>query len=65
MGAEQSSNQQQQSANASGGAIPRTRPVALPQRHDESGRNSPHPSVGSDADIPYVSYTINKPIGGN
>ncbi|GAB6033601.1 hypothetical protein CHUAL_013606 [Chamberlinius hualienensis] len=24
---------------------------------------SPRPSIGSDTDIPYISYTINKPIG--
>lgn len=37
----------------------------LTQSVDESGRSSPHPSIcSSDADVPYVSYTVNRPIGG-
>lgn len=33
----------------------------------ESGRPgsiSPGPSVCSDSDLPYISYTVNRPIGG-
>lgn len=67
MGAEQSSHHQHEpgsSRQAGGGAIPRSKSGPAAQQGDESGRSSPHPSVGSDADIPYVSYTVNKPIGG-
>ena len=35
------------------------------QTPDENGRSSPHPSLcSSDADVPYISYTVNRPIGG-
>lgn len=35
------------------------------QTSDENGRSSPHPSLcSSDVDVPYVSYTVNRPIGG-
>ena len=35
------------------------------QTLDDNGRSSPHPSLcSSDADVPYVSYTVNRPIGG-
>jgi len=67
MGIEQSSYQSPQprtgsTVSESGGAIPRSKPR---QDANESGRSSPHPSVcSSDADVPYVSYTVNKPIGG-
>lgn len=31
----------------------------------ENGRSiSPGPSVCSDTDLPYISYTVNRPIGG-
>lgn len=30
-----------------------------------SGSSSPGPSICSDNDVPYVSYTLNAPIGGN
>lgn len=26
---------------------------------------SPEPSVCSDSELPYISYTVNRPIGGN
>ena len=26
--------------------------------------SSPRPSISSDADLPYISYTVNRPIGG-
>ncbi len=54
-------------AARSTGAIPRvrTRQDSSLSFQDESGRSSPHPSDGSGgADVPYVSYTVNKPIGG-
>ena len=73
MGIEQSSYQQTGSpttANTgqkSTGAINRT----VTARQDSadgtngSGRSSPHPSLcSSETDVPYVSYTVNKPIGG-
>lgn len=31
----------------------------------ETGTISPEPSVCSDSDLPYISYTVNRPIGGN
>jgi hypothetical protein len=35
------------------------------QTLDDNGRSSPHPSLcSSDVDVPYVSYTVNRPIGG-
>jgi hypothetical protein len=74
MGIEQSSYQSPQprssstASTESGGAIPRSKPrqdSSNQQAANESGRSSPHPSVcSSDADVPYVSYTVNKPIGG-
>ena len=27
-------------------------------------RDSPRPSICSDGDLPYISYTVNRPIGG-
>ena len=73
MGIEQSSYQQTGSPTAantgqkSTGAINRT----VTARQDSadgtngSGRSSPHPSLcSSETDVPYVSYTVNKPIGG-
>lgn len=30
-----------------------------------NGSTSPGPSVCSDSDLPYISYTVNRPIGGN
>lgn len=74
MGIEQSSYQSPQprsssTASETGGAIPRRSKPRSQQNasvlSNESGRSSPHPSVcSSDADVPYVSYTVNKPIGG-
>ncbi|KAF2358911.1 hypothetical protein FHG87_010341 [Trinorchestia longiramus] len=31
---------------------------------DRSVSSSPRPSICSDADLPYISYTVNRPIGG-
>jgi len=28
------------------------------------GNTSPGPSICSDSDLPYISYTVNRPIGG-
>lgn len=41
--------------------------IANPVTGDENGRPgsiSPGPSVCSDIDLPYISYTVNRPIGG-
>jgi len=70
MGIEQSSIQQtvdSTSESRATGAIRRTNST-LRQNSAErngSGRSqSPHPSLcSSDKDVPYVSYTVNKPIG--
>lgn len=29
-----------------------------------TGTISPEPSICSDSDLPYISYTVNRPIGG-
>jgi len=66
MGIEQSTYQ---SANTSTdkvtGAIPKTKlRRGSTQASEGSGRSSPHPSLcSSDTDVPYISYTVNKPIG--
>lgn len=42
-------------------------PGADSQDFSENGRpgsTSPGPSVCSDVDLPYISYTVNRPIGG-
>lgn len=68
MGAEQSSEQ--------GKAVRKglRRGKSVPEYHveanvandeeDETGTNSPEPSVCSDSELPYISYTVNRPIGG-
>lgn len=33
--------------------------------NERNGSISPGPSVCSDSDLPYISYTVNRPIGGN
>lgn len=76
MGSEQSSLQRQGSLETSGPrqmVIRRQHTIAAPGRTDftensENGRPgsiSPGPSVCSDVDLPYISYTVNRPIGGN
>lgn len=55
------------------GAIKRQHTIANPgssqDNLEENGENfrsiSPGPSVCSDVDLPYISYTVNRPIGGN
>lgn len=32
--------------------------------HTKVRSSSPRPSISSDSDIPYISYTVNRPIGG-
>ena len=32
--------------------------------HPPPMSSSPRPSISSDADLPYISYTVNRPIGG-
>lgn len=40
--------------------------IANPSSADDGrpGSISPGPSVCSDIDLPYISYTVNRPIGG-
>lgn len=75
MGSEHSSIQRQGSLDKSGPKqfnIRRQHTIATPGRSDfcentENGRPgsiSPGPSVCSDVDLPYISYTVNRPIGG-
>ncbi|KFM82182.1 Loss of heterozygosity 12 chromosomal region 1 protein-like protein, partial [Stegodyphus mimosarum] len=55
MGAEQSSH-------ASGSqSIIKSR--TKPKEHQRARSSSPRPSISSDSDIPYISYTVNRPIG--
>lgn len=35
----------------------------IPDAHHTIRSSSPRPSISSDSDIPYVSYTVNRPIG--
>lgn len=72
MGIEQSSYQNAAPVRKQG-AVPRVKQeaavvaaVAATSVSGDSGRSSPHPShCSSDADVPYISYTVNKPIGGS
>ena len=67
MGIEQSSYQTASTgAQKVTGTIPKTKlRRGSTQASSESGRSSPHPSLcSSETDVPYVSYTVNKPIGG-
>lgn len=34
------------------------------KEHQRTRSSSPGPSISSDSDIPYISYTVNRPIGG-
>jgi len=66
MGIEQSSYQTASTgAQKVTGTIPKTKlRRGSTQASSESGRSSPHPSLcSSETDVPYVSYTVNKPIG--
>ncbi len=71
MGSEQSS-QQGKAVRAGlrrGKSVPDYRPDAEQRNDDDDEQNtgtiSPEPSVCSDSDLPYISYTVNRPIGGN
>lgn len=42
---------------------------SIPEREvledsDRPGSISPGPSICSDSDLPYISYTVSRPIGG-
>jgi hypothetical protein len=71
MGSEHSS--QQGHVPSSGGRANLQRGKSVPERETgpESGEGirpgsiSPGPSICSDSDLPYISYTVNRPIGGN
>lgn len=39
-------------------------PEGEPDKDERNGSISPGPSVCSDSDLPYISYTVNRPIGG-
>lgn len=39
-------------------------PSANSSDNGRPGSISPGPSVCSDIDLPYISYTVNRPIGG-
>lgn len=56
MGSEQSSQSDRSSSiMKSGGKL---------KEHQRTRSSSPGPSISSDSDIPYISYTVNRPIGG-
>lgn len=69
MGSEHSS--QQGPASSSGGHVSLQRGKSAPERdaRPDSGEGirpgsiSPGPSICSDSDLPYISYTVNRPIG--
>lgn len=70
MGSEQSS-QQGKAVRAGlrrGKSVPEYRADAdLPddkEGNENPDTNSPEPSVCSDSELPYISYTVNRPIGG-
>lgn len=65
MGIEHSNLQAQNAAQLAGAARKEAIRQDSLQRTDESGRSSPHPSISSEPDVPYVSYTVNRPIGGS
>ncbi|XP_065222886.1 BLOC-1-related complex subunit 5 [Planococcus citri] len=68
MGSEQSS-QQGKAVRAGlrrGKSVPEYRadePLPDEDENEETGNISPEPSVCSDSDLPYISYTVNRPIG--
>lgn len=63
MGIEQSSMQPHPSSASRSNPRVKVRTDSS-QTTEENGRSSPHPSCSSDVDVPYVSYTVNRPIGG-
>lgn len=73
MGSEQStqSNDVAQGGTSRTGQLRRGKSVPEKKRSDAEsvdvsrpGSISPGPSVCSDSDLPYISYTVNRPIGG-
>lgn len=70
MGSEQSSQANPSQASRIG-QLRRGKSVPESKRAQEEnmetsrpGSISPGPSVCSDSDLPYISYTVNRPIGG-
>lgn len=55
------SDQSHQSGNTSHRGSQSNRPP--PEAQHSIRSSSPRPSISSDSDIPYVSYTVNRPIG--
>lgn len=55
MGSEQSSQSGRSNSVKSGGKF---------KEQQRTRSSSPRPSISSDSDIPYISYTVNRPIGG-
>lgn len=39
------------------------KPGVKVKEHQRARSSSPRPSISSDSDIPYISYTVNRPIG--
>lgn len=69
MGSEQSSQQGKavRSGLRRGKSVPEYRAEERNKNDEEisnPGTISPEPSVCSDSDLPYISYTVNRPIGG-
>lgn len=74
MGSEQSSQQgasEKLGRSHLASQLKRGKTVPGPSTQEDEGENSrngsisPGPSVCSDSDLPYISYTVNRPIGGN
>lgn len=68
MGSEQSSQANPSQASRMG-QLKRGKSVPESKRPEQEtierpGSISPGPSVCSDSDLPYISYTVNRPIGG-
>lgn len=71
MGSEHSTQQGHASSGGSRTNLQRGKSVPERETRPESGEGmrpgsiSPGPSICSDSDLPYISYTVNRPIGGN
>ncbi|XP_049860935.1 BLOC-1-related complex subunit 5 [Schistocerca gregaria] len=68
MGSEQSTHQTQGPASRERSAAQLRRGKSIPEREvfddaNRPGSISPGPSICSDSDLPYISYTVNRPIG--
>lgn len=69
MGSEQSSQQSKavRSGLRRGKSVPDYRvdpDEIIDNEEGNTGIVSPEPSVCSDSELPYISYTVNRPIGG-